>query len=395
MRLSQGSRSRYNVPRSSVSNKPKKDSTLFENEELYAAIVQSIADGVAITVNTERVFVNRAFLAIHGLASDSEVVGHPLEQFVVPEDRDAVRERVLARQRGEHPDNIVEYRIQRPDGEVRTLQASVVATTHKGQPAILSVLRDITAVKKAELEIVRLNQELEQKIVDLRNANEELGAFNSMVSHDLRTPLMVIEGVYQRIKKTYAGSFDEKLTEQADIIQANVKRIEQLINDLLAYAKLGKEAVQHGRVSMTALVESIVGEFRALYPDGEVMINPLPHCVGDEHMLNEMFTNLISNAFKFTSKEPTRVIEIGCTQRATDNVFFIKDNGVGFDPAYMDRLFNPFQRLHSQEEFRGTGMGLAIVKKIATLHRGTVCAEGNPGHGATFYVALPRIEEPS
>src|SRR5271169_2824949 len=129
---------------------------LLENERLYRAVVESVADGIAITVKTERVFVNRAFLAIHGLRDASEVVGHPLDQFVFPEDQKAVRERVLARQRGESLDDIVEYRIRRPDGEIRTVQASVVTTTYEGKPATLAVLRDITAIKQAEMEIIRL-----------------------------------------------------------------------------------------------------------------------------------------------------------------------------------------------------------------------------------------------
>jgi light-regulated signal transduction histidine kinase (bacteriophytochrome) len=110
-------------------------------------------------------------------------------------------------------------------------------------------------------------------------------------------------------------------------------------------------------------------------------------------MLRQLFVNLVSNAFKFTSKQKKRIIEMGCEQSATENVFFVKDNGAGFDMQHKEKLFNVFQRLHSQEEFNGTGMGLAIVKRIAGLHSGTVWAEGEPGHGATFYVALPRIDE--
>jgi PAS domain S-box-containing protein len=168
-----------------------------EDEELYRAVVENIADGIAITVNTERVFVNRAFLNIHGLREVSDVVGHPLDQFVVPEDKKVVTERVLARQRGESFANLVEYRIKRPDGEIRTLQAAVVMTTYRGQPATLAALRDITAIKHAELEIIRLNKELKQRILAIRTANDDREAFNTTVSHDLRNPLME----YERLQK--------------------------------------------------------------------------------------------------------------------------------------------------------------------------------------------------
>ncbi len=387
-----GRRSSRDVLDPSTRKEQGKDQPVFGDEELYTAMVENIADGIAITVKTERVFVNKAFLTIHGLSSGSEVVGRPLEEFVFHEDREAVRERTLARQRGEHPDDVVEYRIQRPDGEIRTVQVSVVATTYKGQPATLAVLRDITDKKRAEAEIVRLNQKLEQKVLDLRNANDELEAFNSTVSHDLRTPLMVIRAFSGRISEKYGTSLDDKFLRDMGTIQASAQRMEQLIDDLLAYAKLGKEALQRRWVSMNELVESVLEDLRALYPEGEVIVSPLPRCMGDERMLRLVFVNLISNAFKFSSRQEKRVIEIGYARGVTENVLFVKDNGVGFDPEYKDKLFNVFQRLHSQEEFGGTGMGLAIVKRIVGLHGGIVWAEGRPGSGATFYIALPRTE---
>jgi len=383
-------RSTHTVPNPSTGKEPKKGPAVFQDEELYMAMVENIADGVAITVKTERVFVNRAFLAIHGLRSDSEVLGRPLEEFVFPEDRETVRERTLARQRGEHPDDVVEYRILRPDGEIRTVQVSVVMTTYKGQPATLAVLRDITDKNRAEAEILRLNQELEQKVLDLRNANDELEAFNSTVSHDLRTPLMVIKGFCRRISEKYSPSLDEKFTAQMATILTSAQRMEQLIDDLLAYAKLGKQALQQKQVPMNELVESVLNDIRPLYPEGEVIVSPLAPSMGDEHMLRQVFANLLSNAFKFTGRQEKRVVEIGCTRGATQNVYFVKDNGAGFDMKDKDRLFSVFQRLHSQEEFSGTGMGLAIVKRIVSLHGGTVRAEGKPGNGATFYITLPR-----
>jgi len=371
------------------------EKVLLEDEELYRAVVETIADGIAITVNTERVFVNRAFLAIHGLRDASEIVGHPLDGPVVPEDREAVKRRVLARQRGETLDELVEYRIERPDGEIRTVQASVVTTTYKGQPATMAVLRDVTALKRAEMEIVRLNEELSKRVLDLRNANDELEAFNSTVSHDLRTPLTVIRGFSGRILKKYGDRLDEKFAAEIKIIEESALKMEQLINDLLAFSRVGKQALEHSVIPMNELISSILKDLRPIWPGGEVAVAPLAPAVGDERLVRQVFTNLLSNAFKFSGRKPLRMIEVGCIGQEGENIYFIKDNGAGFDMAQKDRLFNVFQRLHSQEEFEGTGMGLAIVKRIVGLHGGRVWAEGEAGEGAVFYVTLPGTSEAS
>jgi signal transduction histidine kinase len=243
---------------------------------------------------------------------------------------------------------------------------------------------------EAEMEIVRLNKELKQKVLDLRNANDELEAFNSTVSHDLRTPLMVIRGFSERITKKYAEVLDTKFSDQMGIIQASTLKMEQLIDDLLAYARLGKQALNHTPIPMNELIRSILDDLRLIYPDGEVTIGTLLPCMGDERMLRQVFTNLLSNAFKFSSHRAKRIIEIGCVEQASENFYFVKDNGVGFDMIDKDKLFTVFQRLHSQEEFGGTGIGLAIVKRIVSLHGGTVGAEGKPDVGATFTVTFPR-----
>jgi PAS domain S-box-containing protein len=363
---------------------------LLDNEELYRAMVENIADGIAITVKRERVFVNRAFLAIHGLRDASEVVGHPLDQFVIPEDREVMRERTLARLRGEPFGNIVEYRVARPDGEIRTVQASVVTTTYNGEPAILAVLRDVTAIKQAEMEIVRLNGELERRLLDLKNANDELETFNATVSHDLRVPLIAITGFSERILNRYGEGLNEKLLEQMGIIRTSAVKMEQFIEELLNYSRLGKRALQQAPIETNGLIESVVRELRTIYPDGEVKISPLAPCFGDEGMIRQVFANLLANAFKFSSHRKDRLIEVGCTERTTDNVYFVRDNGAGFDTSQKSRLFQAFQRLHTQEEFQGTGMGLVIVKKIVSLHGGEVWAEGEPDKGATFYVTLPK-----
>lgn len=360
-----------------------------ESEDLYRAVVEHVADGIAITVGAERVYVNEAYLRIHGLADVSEAVGFHLDKFILPEDRRAVTERILARQKGGLQNDMIDYRIQRPDGEVRVVQASVVATVYNGKPAAMSVIRDITAIKNAEMEILRLNRELEQKVLDLRNANDELEAFNSTVSHDLRTPLMVIRGFSERIIKKYGQGQDGVFRDQMDVIRASAMKMEQLIDDLLAYSRLGKQALQHTPIAVDRLVRSVLEELQRIYPDGDIEVSPLSPALGDEHMIRQVFSNLLSNAMKFSSHKAKRIIEVGSIEHEKENVYFVKDNGAGFDMKDKDKLFNVFQRLHDQEEFAGTGMGLAIVKRIVSLHGGKVWAEGMPGVGATFYITLP------
>jgi light-regulated signal transduction histidine kinase (bacteriophytochrome) len=200
---------------------------------------------------------------------------------------------------------------------------------------------------------------------------------------------MVINGFCDMITRKHAGGPDPAFVEQIRLIQESAGKMEQLIDSLLDYARLGKQALQRSPVHMNRLVESVVNELRPLYPEGKVTISPLARCTGDEKLLRQVFVNLISNAFKFTSRQAKRVIEIGCTKGPAETVFFVKDNGAGFDMQHKDRLFNVFQRLHAHDKFTGTGMGLAIVKKVVSLHGGTVWAEGRPGKGATFSFSIP------
>ncbi len=365
------------------------EKALRESEELHRAVVENIADGIAITVSTERVFVNKGFLQIHGLEDSSQVLGLPVDRFILEEDKETVRERVLARQRGQSFENLVEYRIRRPDGEIRTVQASTVTIKYKGEPATLAVLRDITPIKRAEEEILRLNKELERHIRELRDSNEELETFNSTVSHDLRLPLIALDGFSRRIVEKYGEGFDAKLSQYMSVIRQNVSRMQQLIDDLLAYSRVGKGAMQQSHFSMEELAVSVMRELEQVYPEGQASVSSLPDAFGDQRMVRQVLTNLLSNAFKFTRHKERRIVEMKGWKEKGENVYCVVDNGAGFDMKDKEKLFHPFQRLHTSEEFEGTGIGLAIVKRVVSLHGGRVWAEGKPGEGAAFYFTLP------
>ena len=365
---------------------------LQESEELYRAVVENVADAIAITVGTDRVFVNKAFLDIHGLKDVSEVLGLPIDQFILSDDREGVRKRALDRREGRSVEQqINEYRIMRRDGQVRWVQAHAVTINYKGEPAMLAVLRDITELKQAEEEILSLNRELEQRVKELRESNQELEAFNYMVSHDLKTPLIAIEGFSKRIVRECPLGSDPKCASHLEIIRKSAQQMAGLIEDLLAYCRLGKEEVGRSKIDMAGLTGAVVDELKLIQGNREIEVHvaSLPDAWGDAPMIRQVLMNLLSNAFKFTGVREKAVIEIGGMETGKENTYFVKDNGPGFEAERAGGLFGLFRRLHAPGEFEGTGVGLAVVKRIVEGHGGQVWAEGDVGKGATFYFTLP------
>ena len=251
------------------------------------------------------------------------------------------------------------------------------------------MLRDITEAKKAEMEIRELNKRLERHVRDLEIANNDLEMFNSTVSHDLRNPLIAIQGFARRMADRLGEMPDKKFGEYLNIVRTNAERMEQLIDDLLSYSRLGKQALQYGVIPMRDLVSTEIEELSAIFPGGTATVSALPDALGDERLVRQVVANLLSNALKFSGRRKKRIIEVAGRPEDGMNVYSVRDNGVGFDMQDKEKMFEIFQRLHGSEEFEGTGIGLAIVKRIVTLHGGRVWAEGEPGQGATFYFTLP------
>ncbi len=237
-----------------------------------------------------------------------------------------------------------------------------------------------------------LNVELDKQSEQLRSANKELEAFAYSVSHDLRAPIRHIAGFTQMLQKHAGPVLDDSSREDIAMILDSAKRMGSLIDDLLAFSRIGRTEAQNATVELQRLVEQVVNDARQDIKDRNVTwrVGALPACYGDASMLRLLFVNLISNAVKFTQTRSHAEIEIGSLNgRPNEVVVFVKDNGVGFDMRYKDKLFGVFQRLHSQEAFEGTGIGLATVQRIAFRHGGRVWAESIVDSGATFYVALP------
>ncbi|MCL4501500.1 MAG: DUF3365 domain-containing protein [Deltaproteobacteria bacterium] len=246
--------------------------------------------------------------------------------------------------------------------------------------------------------IRQLNEELERRVRDrtlqLEQANQELEGFSYSVSHDLRAPLRAINGFARILRENYADPLDREGLRLLGIISANSIKMSQLIDDLLAFARLGRHKLKIADLDMGALVSEVVAELREANP-GRVMewkIDSLPHAFGDHRVLRQVWVNLLANALKFTQRQEVAVIEVGYRQEGEETVFFVRDNGVGFDIKYAGKIFGVFQRLHGEEEFEGTGVGLALVERIISRHGGRVWAEGELNHGATFYFTLPLVK---
>ena len=261
--------------------------------------------------------------------------------------------------------------------------------------AAMIVVIDVSELKRAEDHIASLNLGLEQKITErtaqLEAANKELESFSYSVSHDLRAPLRAINGFTQILLEDYIGKIDgEAKTLMLDIIE-NSKKMGQLIDDLLEFSRIGKQGVSEVNIRTTEMVRLTIKELQQMDPQNRATVNvtALQDIRGDKNMFKQVFLNLISNALKYTGKKKNALIEIGSFKERDCYTYYVKDNGAGFDMLYYDKLFGVFQRLHSTNEFEGTGVGLAIVRRIITKHEGKVWAEGTVNEGACFYFSLP------
>jgi PAS domain S-box-containing protein len=261
----------------------------------------------------------------------------------------------------------------------------------------IQLAQEIEERKQAEQEIRRLNTELEQRVLQrtaqLKAANEELESFAYSISHDLRSPLLSIDGFSRILEKQYSDQLDSEGKRILSVIRNSTSRMGQLIDDLLAFSRWGRQEMKMSEINMSHLVREVFAQL--VPPDRPVkfQLASLPPIWADQSMIRQVLFNLLSNALKFSSGKENPIIEVGGTEGTAENTYYVKDNGVGFDTLYTDKLFSVFSRLHRPEEFSGTGVGLAIVKRIIAGHGGRVRAEGMPGQGAAFYFTLPKLPD--
>jgi len=288
-----------------------------------------------------------------------------------------------------------EFRIIRDsDDKIRIIRASDAAIRGEGGKAtnVVGINLDITEAFERLEEIRKLNASLKNRAAELETSVKELDAFSYSVSHDLRAPLRAIDGFSRIVEEDYTPKLDDEGRRLIGVIRGEAQRMGRLIDDLLTFSRLGRQKVESGRIDMEAMARKVFEELTAVEPERTVHLDlhPIPPAFGSEAMIRQVWVNLIGNAVKFTGKRETAEIEIGVEPgEAGEQVYFVRDNGAGFDMRYADKLFGVFQRLHTHEEFPGTGVGLALVQRIVHRHGGRIWAEGEMEKGATFRFTIP------
>jgi PAS domain S-box-containing protein len=362
---------------------------------------------------------NQNFAASHGYERPEEMFGFRIGQIfprLAPENVNYLRQFI----ENGHQLADVETKELARDGTVKYFLNSLIGQVEDGRLLrVWGAKQDITRLKKAEEEIHKLNEELERRV---RERTADLEAFSYSVSHDLRAPLRAIDGYTRMLAEDYGKLFDEEGQRICGVISDSARDMGKLIEDLLSFSRIGRAELRRIEVDMTVLAESVYREATA--PAERVRIDfhlaPLPPAQGDPVLLRQVWMNLLGNAVKFSRRQERAVIEVGVASAGTDRergiraaasgsppvavggasgqatrttreepVYFVRDNGAGFDMSYASKLFGVFQRLHSAREFEGTGVGLAIVQRIIHRHGGRIWAEGAVGKGATFYFTLP------
>jgi PAS domain S-box-containing protein len=365
---------------------------LRESEERYRGLYESSKDGIiSVDMDGKLMVCNQAF---------AEMLDYTKEELyqltywdLILENWHELQAKIVAEQvltRG-YSD---EYEIEgiKKDKTIFPVSLRVWLIRDKdGEPTgMWSMVRDITDRKQAEQEIMKLNEDLQRRAVELESLNKELEAFSYSVSHDLRAPLRSISGFSQALLEDYLEKIDEDGQDYLQRVRAASIRMGELIDALLGLSRITRSEIHREITDLSEITREFIRELQESEPERQVEIIITPELVAncDPRLLRAVLENLISNAWKFTGKKPIAKIEFGAIERDGEIAYFVRDNGAGFDKAYADKLFGAFQRLHSTADFKGIGIGLATVKRIIHRHGGSVWAEGEVDKGATFYFTL-------
>lgn len=415
-----------------ITDRKNTEERLTDSELRFRELLEKV-NLIAIIINNEGIvtFCNEHLLKLTGYGKE-ELIGKNWFDVMIPNENSEVKELLFNGFRN----GVVPPRFENPiltkAGEKLDIIWSNVTQRKPNSlfSGVASIGEDITDQKLAEKEIIKLNEELEKKVIERTNelekrsnelqdnqtallklvedlnlkseelqrstirleaTNKELEAFSYSVSHDLRAPLRAISGFVSILLEDYEQTLDDEGKRICHIIYSNAIKMGQLIDDLLSFSRLIRSELRHSKIDMDGLVHNVIAEFETVQDLSQknIIIDELPPIMGDSNLIRQVWVNLLSNALKYSSKKEKAQIRIGAYKNQNEQVYFIEDNGVGFNMDYVHKLFGVFHRLHSGNEFEGTGVGLAIVQRIINRHYGHVWAEGKVGEGARFYFSLP------
>jgi PAS domain S-box-containing protein len=366
-----------------------------EVERTYRTLVEHSLQAYLVYQDGHAVFANPAFSEITGYGRD-ELLSRSSDISLTalhPDDRTRVVEHAVRYLSAEPVSPRLSARIIRKDGAERWLDVFMSRIEYHGRPAMQIVYVDVTERHDLERGLQHLNAELEGRVrertAQLEAALHELETFSYSVSHDLRAPLRAIDGFSQALLEDYGGALDARGRGYLDRVRHGARRMGELIDDLLTLARVMRTELSRETVDLSALAREVIEELRRAQPNRSptVTIDTGLLASGDPSLLRSLLSNLLGNAWKFSGTRQAACIEFG-VHAGQPPVYFVRDNGVGFDMTYADKLFGPFSRLHNPDEFEGTGIGLATVHRIVSRHGGRVWAESAPEQGATFYFTL-------
>ena len=358
---------------------------LRESEEKYSTLVENSLTGIYVDRDGAIVFANERFAEIYGYRLE-EVLGIESRRLVHEQDRPMTNAIRTKRLKGEDAPAEYDARGIKKDGETIWVRRRNTKILYEGQPAILGNIVDITEGRLAKDE--------------LRRANQELQTFVDMVSHDLKTPTIAIQGFVGRLFKHCRGEMDDKAKGYLDQIKNSAERMEALVSDLLDLARSGKVVSEYEKISSKDIVQTVMTTLEEQMPETHtefVVSEDLPMIWADKEAITRVFQNLLGNAIKYSLETGKPKIEVGCQDRGRFYCFFVKDDGPGIDPEHHEAIFQMFRRSEAStggsEVRKGTGLGLAIVKRIICAHGGTIWVESEKDQGATFYFTLPKEPE--
>jgi PAS domain S-box-containing protein len=370
------------------------EEALRASEQKFRSVVESAPDAIVLADSAGTLLAwNPAAQAIFRYGED-ELIGTPLTRLMPERYRDTHRSG-LARFRATGESRVIGGTVQvhglRQDGSEFPIELALSSWQAGAETFYCGIIRDITIRQQTEAAIRTLNDTLEQRVAELKATNQELATLSYSIAHDLRAPLRAIHSFSRILLEDYAAQLDAEAQSYLQRVSANALRMGRLIDDLLAFGQLSYQPLLKRPVAPADLVHEVLADLRPEYAHRQVelIVQELPPCQADPVLLKQVWANLVGNALKFTRGRPVTRIEVGCdAQAAGGPVYFVRDNGVGFEMQYADKLFGVFQRLHNVADYEGTGVGLALTQRIVHRHGGRIWAEAAVDQGATFFWTL-------